>query len=136
MIRHLKAEPSDLATLLWPEASGPYNRLIPFKGDGAMEARKFNREKARNTPGTAVLQAVDDHRVEAARIGASVPETILGLTLQAKRHGGRVDYYVEGVRMARDRVLLAVSSRVDSDNNAKGFDLEAGSNVSIQPFAQ
>lgn len=83
-----------------------------------MEAIKFNRQKARETPGMAVVQAVDDHRVEAARIGLSQAETILGLSLQAKRHGGRVDYYLDGVRMARERVLFNVSTRVVRDNNA------------------
>lgn len=38
-----------------------------------MEAIKFNRQKARETPGIVVVQAVDDHRVEAARIGLSQP---------------------------------------------------------------
>lgn len=83
-----------------------------------MDAIKFNREKARNTPGMAVVQALDDHRVEAARIGSSVPESILGLSLQAKWHGGRVDYYLDGVRTARDKVLFVVTTRVVRDNNA------------------
>lgn len=83
-----------------------------------MEAIKFNREKARSTPGMAVVQTLDDHRVEAARIGASVPESILGLSLQAKRHGGRVDYYLDGVRTARDKVLFVVTTRVVRDNNS------------------
>ncbi|MFJ3110378.1 hypothetical protein [Pseudomonas putida] len=82
-----------------------------------MEAIKFNRQKARETPGMAVVQAVDDQRVEAARIGLSQPETILGLSLQAKRHAGRIDYYLDGVRMARERVLFNVTTRVVRDNN-------------------
>ncbi|WP_153785279.1 hypothetical protein [Pseudomonas sp. EMN2] len=83
-----------------------------------MEKIKFNREKARETPGMAVLQAVDDHRVEASRVGASVPETILGLSLQAKRHGARVNYYLDGVRTAREKVLFNVMTLVVRDNNA------------------
>ncbi|KQW19857.1 MULTISPECIES: hypothetical protein [Pseudomonas] len=84
-----------------------------------MEAIKFNRQKARETPGVGVVQAVDDHRVEAARIGLSQPETIFGLSLQAKRHGSRVDYYLDGVRLARERVLFIFTTRVVRDNIAK-----------------
>ncbi|WP_116827054.1 MULTISPECIES: hypothetical protein [Pseudomonas syringae group] len=83
-----------------------------------MEAIKFNRQKARETPGMAVVEALDDHRVEAARIGLSQPETILGLSLQANRHGGRVDYYQDGARTSRDKVPYTVTTRVVRDNNA------------------
>lgn len=83
-----------------------------------MEAIKFNRAKARSSPGQAVASAVDDHRVEAARIGASAPETIMGANVQAKRHGGRIDYYLDGVRTARERVLFVLATRVVRDNNA------------------
>ena len=84
-----------------------------------MEAIKFNREKARNAPGLAVANAVDDHRVEAARIGSSVEEVILGLRLQAKRHGSRVDYYLDGTRTSLSKVLCTLSTRAVSDNTAQ-----------------
>jgi hypothetical protein len=84
-----------------------------------MDAIKFNREKARSEPGMAVANAVDDHRVEAARIGSSVSEVILGVRIQAKRHGSRVDYYLDGMRTSLSKVLCTLSTRAVSDNTAQ-----------------
>lgn len=81
-----------------------------------MQAIKFDREMARHSPGQATGAAIDNHRFEAIRMGSSEPEEILGVTIQAKRHGGSTSFYLNGVRTSRAKTAMEVMVRVCRDN--------------------